>query len=181
MGAMLSSIPAGACALWTSPAGLRVQAPFGARVQKVHKVQRVVVAPLIYRRRPLMIKPLQPPCGRWKTGQPPWRAMEMHFPFCGLRHHLPAPLGSVSLDSQSPTAPCESSSLATAVGRATKGKRLYGQARRLTSPDLHILCRMCTVDNKAPQSSPFISSSQHNGVLFYPFFKICGGAATITL
>ena len=38
------------------------------------------------------------------------------------------------------------------IGRATKGKRLYGQARRLTSPDLHILCRMCTVDNKAPQS-----------------------------
>ena len=95
--------------------GLRVQAPFGARVQKVHKGQRGVVAPLIYRRRPLMIKPLQPPCGRWKTGQPPWRAMEMHFPFCGLRHHLPAPLGSVSLDSQSPTAPCEYRSLATAV------------------------------------------------------------------
>ena len=26
-----------------------------------------------------------------------------------------------------------------------KGKRLKGQARRLTLPDLHILCRMCTV------------------------------------
>ena len=38
------------------------------------------------------------------------------------------------------------------IGRATKGKRLYGQARRLTSPGLHILCRMCTVDNKAPIS-----------------------------
>ena len=34
-------------------------------------------------------------------------------PFGGWRHHLPALLGSVSLDSQSPTAPCESSSLAT--------------------------------------------------------------------
>ena len=33
-----------------------------------------------------------------------------HFPFC---HYLSAPMGSVSLDSQSPTAPCESSSLAT--------------------------------------------------------------------
>ena len=33
--------------------------------------------------------------------------------FGGWRHHLPAPLGSVSLDSQSPTVPCESSSLAT--------------------------------------------------------------------
>ena len=39
------------------------------------------------------------------------------------------------------------------IGRATKGKRLYGQARRLTSPDLHILCRMCTVDNKAPRGN----------------------------
>ena len=37
-------------------------------------------------------------------------------PFGGWRHHLSAPLGSVSLDSQSPTAPCESSSLATASG-----------------------------------------------------------------
>ena len=45
-----------------------------------------------------------------------------------------------------PRAPYEPSSLATPLlGRATKGKRLYGQARRLTSPDLHILCRMCTV------------------------------------
>ena len=35
-------------------------------------------------------------------------------PFGALRHHLPAPLGSVSLDSQSSTTPCESSSLATA-------------------------------------------------------------------
>ena len=41
---------------------------------------------------------------------------EMHSPFGGWRHHLSAPLGSVSLDSQSPTAPCESSSLATASG-----------------------------------------------------------------
>ena len=54
-------------------------------------------------------------------------------PFGALRHHLP-PRG---------------------IGRATKGKRLYEQARRLTSPDVHILCRMCTVDNKAPQSNPF--------------------------
>ena len=37
-------------------------------------------------------------------------------PFGGWRHHLSAPLGSVSLDSQSPTTPCESSSLATASG-----------------------------------------------------------------
>ena len=41
-------------------------------------------------------------------------------PFGGWRHHLSAPLGSVSLDSQSPTAPCESSSLATASGGTIK-------------------------------------------------------------
>ena len=41
---------------------------------------------------------------------------EIHSPFGGWRHHLSAPLGSVSLDSQSPTAPYESSSLATASG-----------------------------------------------------------------
>ena len=45
---------------------------------------------------------------------------EMHSPFGGWRHHLSAPLGSVSLDSQSPTAPCESSSLATASGGTIK-------------------------------------------------------------
>ena len=31
-----------------------------------------------------------------------------------------------------------------ADGRATKGKRPSGQARRLTSPDLAILCRIAT-------------------------------------
>ena len=50
------------------------------------------------------------------------------------------------------------------IGRATKGKRLYGQARRLTSPDLHILCRMCTVNNKAPQSNPFTQRIAKNKV-----------------
>jgi hypothetical protein len=54
----------------------------------------------------------------------------MHSPFGGWHHHLSAPLGSVSLDSQSPAAPCESSSLATPqFGEAAKGKRLNGQAR----------------------------------------------------
>ena len=49
-------------------------------------------------------------------------------------------------------------------GGAAKGKRLNGQARRLTSPDLHILCRMCTVDNKAPQSNPFTQRIAKNKV-----------------
>ena len=86
-------------------------------------------------------------------------------PFGALRHHLPAPLGSVSHDSQVALPPlrivfpCH-----RGIGRATKGKRLYGQARRLTSPDLHILCRMCTVDNKAPQSNPFTQRIAKNKV-----------------
>ena len=72
-------------------------------------------------------------------------------PFGASRHHLP-PRG---------------------IGRATKGKRLYGQARRLTSPDLHILCRMCTVDNKAPRSNPFISSTTISTGCSAP---ACGGS-----
>ena len=59
------------------------------------------------------------------------------------------------------------------IGRATKGKRLYGQARRLTSPDLHILCRMCTVDNKALKSSPFISRTTISTGYSSP---TCGGS-----
>jgi len=53
-------------------------------------------------------------------------------PFGGWRHHLPAPLGSVSLDSQSPTTLCESSSLATTswwdYGCLTMGRSLYRKA-----------------------------------------------------
>ena len=44
--------------------GVRVQAPFGARVQKVQRIQRVEVGASNYGRRPLIIKPLQPFCGR---------------------------------------------------------------------------------------------------------------------
>ena len=73
----------------------------------------------------------------YKTFTTALRAREMHSPFGGWRHHLPAPLGSVSLDSQSSTTPCGSSSLATAE----------------------------RWDNKAPQSNPFISRSQHNEAL----------------
>ena len=54
-----------------------------------------------------------------KTFKTALRALEIP-PFGALRHHLSAPLGSVSLDSQSPTAPCESSSLATASGGTIK-------------------------------------------------------------
>ena len=50
--------------------GLRVQAPFGAQVQRVQRVQRVEVAPLNYRRR-LFIKNLyNRPGGRRKCNPP---------------------------------------------------------------------------------------------------------------
>ena len=68
--------------------------------------------------RPLKMKG----CHYYKTIQPPWRAMEKRPPFGALRHHL---------------SPAK-------FGRATKGKRPYGQARRLTSLDLIILCRIAT-------------------------------------
>ena len=64
------------------------------------------------------------------------------------------------------TLPYESCSLATPLlGRATKGKRLYGQARRLTSPDLHILCRMCTVGLWVLCNVPHVSTGKHRGNL----------------
>ena len=69
--------------------------------------------------------------------QPPPVALP---PFGALRHHLPAPLGSVSHDSQVALLSYESCSLATAE----------------------------RWDNKALKSSPFISSSQHNGALLCP-------------
>ena len=105
-----------------------------------------------------MYKTIQPPCGRGNAIPLWWLAPP------------PCPVGSVSLDSQSPTAPCESSSLATRweachwirgsqsspmnpvplpppqFGGAAKGKRLNGQARRLTSPHLEVLCRTSTGD-----------------------------------
>ena len=54
---------------------------------------------------PWQRKPLQPPCGRGNA-----------FPLWWLAPP-PCPVGSVSLDSQSPTVPCESSSLATPSSR----------------------------------------------------------------
>ena len=113
-----------------------------------------------------MIKPNNRAFARRKTGQPRF-ARGNAFPLWWLAPP-PCPVGSVSLDSQSPTAPCESSSLATRweachwirgsrgspmnpvplpppqFGGAAKGKRLNGQARRLTSPHLEVLCRTST-------------------------------------
>ena len=105
------------------PWGLRVLKFDGAIAPKVLKFDSGYAAegcggaPLNYRRRPLMIKPLQPPCGRGNAS-----------PFGALRHHLP---------------PAE------------------------------------RWDNKALQSSPFISGSQHNGALFCPLQRGKSGAARI--
>ena len=152
--------------------GLKVDGPLGRRFLRGLSLTRLwregcCRAPLNYRRRPLMKKPLQPhllkrvppACKgertmRWR-GRPPIGGQDSdrvshrcsapytllplrgispqgetrnlrrkteshilhvplrHSPFGGWHHHLPAPLGSVSLDSQSLTAPCESSSPAT--------------------------------------------------------------------
>ena len=85
--------------------GLRVQ-----KVQRVHKVQRVEVGALMGASINDALRQQEKQYNR-PAGE------EMQSPFGGWRHHLSAPLGSVSLDSQSPTAPCESSSLATPAVR----------------------------------------------------------------
>ena len=74
----------------------------------------------------------------------------MHSPFGGWRHHLArweachwirgsrgSPMNPVPLPPPQ-------------FGGAAKGKRLNGQARRLTSPHLEVLCRTSTGDYKAP-------------------------------
>ena len=64
----------------------------------------------------------------------------------------PCPVGSMSLDSRvaysSPMNPVPLPP--PQFGGAAKGKRLNGQARRLTSLHLEVLCRTSTGDYKAP-------------------------------
>ena len=86
----------------------------------------------------------------YKTFTTALRASEMHSPFGGWRHHLArweachwirgsrgSPMNPVPLPPPQ-------------FGGAAKGKRLNGQARRLTSPHLEVLCRTSTGDYKAP-------------------------------
>ena len=79
-------------------------------------------------------KPLQPPCGRGNAIPLWWLAPP------------PCPVGSMSLDSRvaysSPMNPVPLPP--PQFGGAAKGKRLNGQARRLTSPHLEVLCRTST-------------------------------------
>ena len=53
-------------------------------------------------------------------------------------------------------------------GGAAKGKRLNGQARRLTSPHLEVLCRTSTGDYKAPLCCERLMKGMLRGVLFFP-------------
>ena len=121
-------------------------------------------APYIYRRRPLMIKPSQSGFRPSENHTTALAGEEMHSPFGGWRHHLArweachwirgsrgSPMNPVPLPLPQ-------------FGGAAKGKRLNGQARRLTSPHLEVLCRMCTVDNKAPQRTPFTQRIAKNKV-----------------
>ncbi len=67
----------------------------------------------------------------------------------------------MSLDSWVAGLPYESSSFATSqFGEAAKGKRLNGQARRLTSPHLEVLCRTSTGDYKAPFADLYCPTAQ---------------------
>ena len=53
-------------------------------------------------------------------------------------------------------------------GGAVKGKRLNGQARRLTSPHVEVLCRTSTGDYKAPLCCERLMKGMLRGVLFCP-------------
>ena len=94
---------------------------------------------------------------------------EMHSPFGGWRHHLVrlvrweachwirgsrgSPMNPVPLPPPQ-------------FGGAVKGKRLNGQARRLTSPHLEVLCRTSTGDYKAPLCCELLMK----GLLFRALF-----------
>ena len=62
-------------------------------------------------------------------------------------------------------------------GGAAKGKRLNGQARRLTSPHLEVLCRTSTGDYKAPLCCERLMKGMLLGVLFFPRLRGKSGAA----
>ena len=62
-------------------------------------------------------------------------------------------------------------------GGAAKGKRLNGQARRLTSPHLEVLCRTSTGDYKAPLCCELLMKRVFRGVLFCPLNRGKSGEA----
>ena len=104
---------------------------------------------------------------------------EMHSPFGGWRHHLArweachwirgsrgSPMNPVPLPPPQ-------------FGGAAKGKRLNGQARRLTSPHLEVLCRTSTGDYKAPLCCELLMKGLLFRALFCPLHRGKSGAARI--
>ena len=64
-------------------------------------------------------------------------------------------------------------------GGAAKGKRLNGQARRLTSPHLEVLCRTSTGDYRAPLCCELLMKGLLFRALFCPLNRGKSGAARI--
>ena len=103
-----------------------------------------------------------------------------HFPLWWLAPP-PCPVGSMSLDSRvaysSPMNPVPLPP--PQFGGATKGKRLNGQARRLSSPHLEVLCRTSTGDYKAPLCCELLMKGLLFRALFCPLNRGKSGAARI--
>ena len=115
----------------------------------------------------------------YKTLTTALRASEMQSPFGGWRHHLArweachwirgsrgSPMNPVPLPPPQ-------------FGGAAKGKRLNGQARRLTSPHLEVLCRTSTGDYKAPLCCELLMKGLLFRALFCPLHRGKSGAARI--
>ena len=102
---------------------------------------------------------------------------EMQSPFGGWRHHLArweachwirgsrgSPMNPVPLPPPQ-------------LGGATKGKRLNGQAGRLTSPHLEVRCRTSTGDYKAPLCCELLMKGLLFRALFCPLHRGKSGEA----
>ena len=109
-----------------------------------------------------LYKTIQSPCGRWTC--PPLVAGATTFPPLWEACHWI--LSRLRLLANPVPLPPQ-------FGGAAKGKRLNGQARRLTSPHLEVLCRTSTGDYKAPRSHVLISRSTLSTGCSAP---VCGGS-----
>ena len=154
--------------------GLRVQAPLGARVlsfvccapndgfsPQSGLVQRGVLFAAAWgsenHTTALTGEEMQSPFGGWCHHLARWEAC--HW----IRGSRGSPMNPVPLPPPQ-------------FGGATKGKRLNGQARRLTSPHLEVLCRTSTGDYKAPLCCERLMKGMLRGVLFCPLNR--GGKGT---
>ena len=154
--------------------GLRVQAPLGARVlsfvccapndgfsPQSGLVQRGVLYAAAWgsenHTTALTGEEMQSPFGGWRHHLARWEAC--HW----IRGSRGSPMNPVPLPPPQ-------------FGGAAKGKRLNGQARRLTSPHLEVLCRTSTGDYKAPLCCERLMKGMLRGVLFFPLNR--GGKGT---